>query len=148
MCGIAGFLAADRDAGDPHELLQAMNRALAHRGPDGEGTFSKPGIGLAHRRLAVIDVECGQQPIVSADGQTAIVLNGEIYNYRELREELTREGRRFRTQSDTEVVLQLFELTDYLLHLLSVHDQRHPSQIGPLRRRNGDRLDLERPSTE
>jgi len=109
MCGIAGFFRPNPTEKESPELLKSMNRALAHRGPDGEGTFLGGEAGLAHRRLAVIDLEGGRQPLVSEDGLTAIVINGEIYNYRELRCEMERDGRRFRTQSDTEVVLQAYE---------------------------------------
>jgi asparagine synthase (glutamine-hydrolysing) len=109
MCGIAGFCRFGEGGEDPAPILHRMNRALAHRGPDGVGTYVKDGVGLAHTRLAVIDVACGAQPIVSADGLTAIVLNGEIYNHDALRREMTAQGRAFRTHSDTEVVLQLYE---------------------------------------
>ncbi len=109
MCGIAGFVGSRVDESEARALLQRMNRALRHRGPDDEGVHLGPGFGLAHRRLSVIDLDGGHQPMVSQDGKTAIVLNGEIYNYRELRDELTREGFSFRTTSDTEVVLRLYE---------------------------------------
>ncbi len=108
MCGIAGFCRFSGSGPESEEILRRMNRALAHRGPDGEGIYHRNEIGLAHRRLAVIDREGGAQPFVSDDGHTVIVLNGEIYNHRELRDELIREGRRFRTRTDTEVVLQLY----------------------------------------
>jgi asparagine synthase (glutamine-hydrolysing) len=106
MCGIAGFVGPW-----PESLLGAMNTALAHRGPDGEGIFHDPaaGIGLAHRRLAIIDLtEAGAQPMASADGRYHITYNGEIYNYRALRDELERGGVDFRSQSDTEVLLALY----------------------------------------
>jgi asparagine synthase (glutamine-hydrolysing) len=109
MCGIAGFCRFSPNGPESETILQRMNRALAHRGPDAEGIYRRDGIGLAHRRLSVIDAEGGAQPFVSDDGMTAIVLNGEIYNHVELREELLREGRRFRSRSDTEVVLKLYE---------------------------------------
>jgi len=115
MCGIAGFwrLVPDADSeairSESEAILRRMNRALSHRGPDAEGVYWRDGIGFAHRRLSVIDLEGGAQPFVSDDGMTVIVLNGEIYNHVALREDLIREGRRFRTRSDTEVVLQLYE---------------------------------------
>jgi asparagine synthase (glutamine-hydrolysing) len=86
-----------------------MNRAMAHRGPDGRGIHVSGGVGLAHVRLAVVDLETGSQPFLSEDESLALVLNGEIYNHRELREELLRQGHIFRTQSDTEVLLRLYE---------------------------------------
>jgi len=109
MCGIAGFLGPEPSSPAHKAILERMNRSLAHRGPDGNGTYCRDGVGLAHTRLAVLDRAGGAQPFVSEDGQTALVLNGEIYNHAELRDDLLREGRRFRTRSDTEVLLQLFE---------------------------------------
>ena len=109
MCGIAGFCGFGPHRSDSETILRRMNRALAHRGPDGEGIYCRDGIGLCHMRLAVVDLEGGAQPFVSDDGQTVLILNGEIYNHDELRKEMIREGRRFRTRSDTEVVLQLYQ---------------------------------------
>jgi asparagine synthase (glutamine-hydrolysing) len=109
MCGIAGFCGFGPHRSDSEAILRRMNRALAHRGPDGEGIYCRDGIGLAHMRLAVVDLEGGAQPFVSDDGQTVLILNGEIYNHDELRNEMIRDGRRFRTRSDTEVVLQLYQ---------------------------------------
>ena len=103
MCGIAGFLGAG-DGAD----LQRMTRRLTHRGPDAEGYFEKPdaGVFLGHRRLSIIDLACGAQPMVSADGAITIVFNGEIYNHAELRSELIAKGHIFATDhSDTEVLL-------------------------------------------
>jgi asparagine synthase (glutamine-hydrolysing) len=105
MCGIAGYFGAGLD----DSLLEAMNTCIVHRGPDGEGYFTDGSVGLAHRRLAIVDVAHGQEPMISADGQTVLVYNGEVYNYRELRAELEAAGRSFRTASDTEVVLQAYE---------------------------------------
>ncbi|OGJ54727.1 asparagine synthase (glutamine-hydrolyzing) [Candidatus Peribacteria bacterium RIFCSPHIGHO2_02_FULL_49_16] len=106
MCGIAGIIgiAAPVDPGD----LRAMNEAQKHRGPDGEGVWSEGALGLGHRRLSIIDPQGGAQPMTSEDGAFRITYNGELYNYRELRDELVRCGRRFRTQSDTEVLLQSY----------------------------------------
>ena len=103
MCGIAGFLGAGGS-----EDLHRMTRRLTHRGPDAEGFFEKPdsGVFLGHRRLAIIDLACGSQPMVSADGDLAIVFNGEIYNHAELRTQLVARGHVFVTDhSDTEVLL-------------------------------------------
>ncbi len=112
MCGITGFRRIQADAPFPGPAdLEAMTGALAHRGPDGAGTFYDPaaGIALGHRRLSIIDVEGGSQPIPGADGRSQVILNGEIYNYRELRSELEGRGRAFRTRSDTEVILAGYE---------------------------------------
>ncbi len=94
----------DRDG----DVIRAMTRALAHRGPDGEGYYAADGVRLGHRRLSVIDLETGSQPMTSADGRYTIIFNGEIYNFRELRAELESHGSRFRTRSDTEVLLEAF----------------------------------------
>ncbi len=104
MCGIAGFLRLDGAAADP-ALLREMEARLAHRGPDGAGILAEGPLGLAHRRLSIIDLETGAQPMERADLGRAIVFNGEIYNYVELREELVRLGHSFQTTSDTEVLL-------------------------------------------
>src|SRR5437016_1857140 len=86
-----------------------MIAMLTHRGPDGCGVQTGPFVGLAHARLSVIDVAGGRQPMSNADGSLWITFNGEIFNYIELREELLRKGHRFRTQSDTEVLLHLYQ---------------------------------------
>ena len=90
-------------------LLKAMGDAIAHRGPDAEGFWTEPGVGLAHRRLSIIDLEGGDQPIGNEDGSIQVVFNGEIYNYQELRRRLEGRGHRFRTKSDTEVLVHLYE---------------------------------------
>ncbi|MCA8935181.1 MAG: asparagine synthase (glutamine-hydrolyzing) [Planctomycetes bacterium] len=105
MCGIAGILRFDGQAVDPSQI-QSMLDAIAHRGPDGEGKIVEKTYGLGHRRLAIIDVGGGAQPMVTPDGTALITFNGEIYNFRELRAELEQAGVEFRTQSDTEVILQ------------------------------------------
>jgi asparagine synthase (glutamine-hydrolysing) len=103
MCGISGSfgLGADTEA-----IARRMNAALAHRGPDGEGIQVQGSAGLAHRRLSIIDRDHGAQPMTTADGRYTIVYNGEVYNYLELRAELEAAGRTFRTDSDTEVLLE------------------------------------------
>jgi asparagine synthase (glutamine-hydrolysing) len=105
MCGIAGAL--DRSGAPiPLELLRRMSDVIAHRGPDGAGQYADGPVGLANRRLAIIDPRPeGNQPMFDATGDYVITYNGELYNYRELRTELQREGRRFLTETDTEVVL-------------------------------------------
>ncbi|MEL7689788.1 XrtA/PEP-CTERM system amidotransferase [Citromicrobium bathyomarinum] len=105
MCGIAGLLTHDPGAPIDLSVLTRMRDAMHHRGPDGAGIWSDDGVGLAHRRLSIIDVEGSPQPMHSADGRAVITFNGEIYNYRELRGELAALGYRFRTQGDTEVIL-------------------------------------------
>ena len=110
MCGLAGLfdLTAARRPID-RRLLQRMNDRLAHRGPDGDGFFESPGVGLAHRRLAIIDRAGGDQPLFNEDGTVVVVFNGEIYNYRELTEELQAKGHVFRTVCDTEVIVHGWE---------------------------------------
>ena len=106
MCGIAGYLG---DFASP--MLEAMAASIAHRGPDDAGIFQDlaSGIGLAHRRLSILDLSpTGHQPMVSHDGTVVLVFNGEIYNFRELRTELEMRGHRFRSHSDTEVLLALY----------------------------------------
>lgn len=103
MCGIAGYVGLDPGAGEV--VLRRMARQMVHRGPDGEGVVVHDRLGLAHRRLAVIDAEGGGQPMRSPDGRWLLVYNGEVYNYRELRDELADQGHKFVTSSDTEVVL-------------------------------------------
>ena len=105
MCGIAGLFARDPGASIDRTILTRMRDAMTHRGPDGQGLWHSEGVGLAHRRLSVIDVEGSPQPMHSPDGRAVIVFNGEIYNYRELRRELLGLGHRFRTEGDTEVIL-------------------------------------------
>jgi len=109
MCGIAGII---NFRGEPVDtgVLKLMTDAIAHRGPDGEGQFTDGPVGLGHRRLAIIDLTpAGAQPMTSADGNLVITYNGEIYNFRELRRELETHGYRFRSQSDTEVLLHAYD---------------------------------------
>ncbi len=111
MCGIAGVFHY-RDPERPIELglLSAMTASLAHRGPDGQGVWSAPGIGLGHRRLAIIDLsDDGRQPMADSSGDYLVTFNGEIYNYRELRRGLLERGHRFKTQADGEVIAHLYE---------------------------------------
>lgn len=110
MCGINGIL-TDEGVG-PRELterVEAMNAAIAHRGPDGDGVFSRPGVALGHRRLSIIDLsDAGAQPMHSTDGMVTLVFNGEIYNYVELTAELQARGCVFRSHSDSEVILHAY----------------------------------------
>jgi asparagine synthase (glutamine-hydrolysing) len=108
MCGIAGIIAPE-GAAPGRETLAAMASAIAHRGPDGEGFFLRHRAGLAHRRLAIIDLSTGDQPMCNEDGSLWIVFNGEIYNHLDLRRDLEAKGHRFATASDTEAILHAFE---------------------------------------
>ncbi len=108
MCGIAGFLACF-SAEHSRSVLERMIGALRHRGPDGTGLRIEPGVGLAHARLSIIDLAGGTQPIHNERGTTWTVFNGEIFNYLELRATLERDGHRFYTQSDTEVIVHLYD---------------------------------------
>jgi len=107
MCGIAGFNFEDRS------LARKMCDIMAHRGPDGEGYYTNKGVTLGHRRLSIIDLTTGDQPIYNEDGSIVVVFNGEIYNFRELRTDLESRGHRFATSSDTEVIVHAYEEYGY-----------------------------------
>jgi asparagine synthase (glutamine-hydrolysing) len=109
MCGIAGIVACDGRAVVDPALIQRMCRTIIHRGPDDDGFYAKDGVTLGMRRLSIIDLSTGHQPISNEDGSVWVVLNGEIYNFQELRTELERAGHRFSTRSDTEVICHLYE---------------------------------------
>ncbi len=108
MCGITGYVRRDGAPVD-RDLLARMNEAIHHRGPDEDGFYFSEGVGLAMRRLAIIDLKSGQQPIHNADRTAWIVYNGEIYNYRELRKDLESRGHRFYTDSDTEAIVHAYD---------------------------------------
>jgi len=108
MCGICGLSYSDNRPGD-RDVLQKMNAAIMHRGPDSDGFHIAEGVGLAMRRLAIIDVKGGDQPISNEDDSIWIVYNGEIYNYPEMHAELEKRGHHFKTQSDTECVIHFYE---------------------------------------
>ncbi|MEM3554392.1 MAG: asparagine synthase (glutamine-hydrolyzing) [Candidatus Micrarchaeaceae archaeon] len=110
MCGIAGQIRLDNAPVDS-DLLQEMAHRLQHRGPDDEGFFQDGSLGLAFRRLSIIDLESGHQPIANEDGTIWLVCNGEIYNFVELRDSLLRKGHKFRSRSDVEVIVHLYEET-------------------------------------
>lgn len=114
MCGIAGYVGFNDS-----QLLRAMGASLTHRGPDDAGFYTAPGIGLAHRRLSVIDLKSGHQPMANEDQTVWTVFNGEIYNYEDIRARLTAMGHRFATTSDTEVIVHLYEDDglDFVQHL-------------------------------
>jgi asparagine synthase (glutamine-hydrolysing) len=109
MCGIVGIFDTRGERPIDRDILQGMNDSQRHRGPDGDGLHLEPGVGLGHRRLAIIDVATGQQPLYNEDGSVGIVYNGEIYNFQELTRELIAAGHRFRTHSDTEVIVHAWE---------------------------------------
>jgi len=109
MCGIAGILYSDSQREVDAGILKRMAGVIAHRGPDAEGFHIDGRIGLAHRRLSIIDLESGDQPIGNEDGSIQVVFNGEIYNFRELRSELESSGHVFHTLTDTEVIVHLYE---------------------------------------
>src|SRR6185436_5304600 len=109
MCGIAGIAYRDILRRAEDSAIAAMAQAIVHRGPDGGGVFCAPGVALAHRRLSIIDLEGGKQPLGNEDGSVQVVFNGEIYNYRELRKDLEGRGHHFATSSDTEVLAHLYE---------------------------------------
>lgn len=119
MCGLAGFLAADPAEPPDPAVIKRMTDALAHRGPDGEGFYLRPGVALGHRRLAIIDPLGGEQPMFNEDGTVAIVFNGEIYNFETLRTELAALGHVFRNRCDTEAIVHAWESwgPDCVLHL-------------------------------
>ena len=109
MCGICGVFSPDRDQRVDREVLLAMNQQIVHRGPDDNGIFTEANVGLAMRRLSIIDVQTGHQPINNEDESVRIVFNGEIYNHQELRRDLETRGHRYRTKSDTETIVHLYE---------------------------------------
>ncbi|MBZ0309403.1 MAG: asparagine synthase (glutamine-hydrolyzing) [Anaerolineae bacterium] len=119
MCGICGYAHADVQHPINETILRAMNETIHHRGPDSDGYYLQPGVALAMRRLSIIDVAGGDQPIYNEDGTLAIVFNGEIYNFPELRKTLVSLGHEFQTNSDTECIVHAYESwgDDCLTHL-------------------------------
>jgi asparagine synthase (glutamine-hydrolysing) len=109
MCGICGVFHFERTARVSRDLLVGMNQQIVHRGPDDEGCLVEENVGLAMRRLSIIDVQTGQQPLSNEDGNIWIVFNGEIYNHQDLRKDLQERGHRYRTRSDTETIVHLYE---------------------------------------
>jgi asparagine synthase (glutamine-hydrolysing) len=109
MCGITGIFDTRGKSEIPRELLQRMNETQFHRGPDEGGLHLEPGVGLGHRRLSIIDLSSGQQPLFNEDGSVVVVFNGEIYNFQQLVPELEALGHTFRTHSDTEVIVHAWE---------------------------------------
>src|SRR5881628_1703527 len=109
MCGIVGMVHLDPSRPVSTSLIRHMCEVIQHRGPDDQGVFVQGSVGLGMRRLSIIDLSGGQQPIFNEDGSKVIVFNGEIYNYRDLRQRLLARGHVLRTHSDTETVLHLYE---------------------------------------
>src|SRR5690242_4198133 len=109
MCGIAGIIAADRLHPDEEARVIAMRDVLIHRGPDGAGLHIDGQAALAHRRLSIVDLHGGHQPLANEDESIWVVFNGEIYNFEELQQELIAKGHVFKTKSDTEAIVHLYE---------------------------------------
>src|SRR5262245_12630257 len=112
MCGIAGFIESPSqpfDTTSARALVHRMCEAIRHRGPDDEGLLVEPVYALGMRRLSIIDVDTGHQPIHNEDGRISVVFNGEIYNFRELRRSLQEAGHRFATGTDTEIIVHAYE---------------------------------------
>ena len=109
MCGITGFARVHHDAEEARRIVKAMADRIVYRGPDGEGYYVDDQVALGHRRLSIIDLEGGKQPMFNEDGSLAVIFNGEIYNFQSLRKELIAAGHTFSTRSDTEVLLHGYE---------------------------------------
>ncbi len=109
MCGICGTLKFDRHEPVDRYLIRRMTNALVHRGPDGGGEYVRGCLGLGHRRLSIIDLNTGAQPMCNEDGTVWVTYNGEIYNFAELRAELESRGHSFRSATDTEVIVHAYE---------------------------------------
>ena len=119
MCGIAGIVHHQSRQGVDRQLIESMLNAMVHRGPDDAGCYVDRYVGLGHRRLSIVDRSCGHQPMCNEDGTVWITFNGEIYNFRSLREELLANGHTFKTHSDTEVIVHLYEdLGEHCVHRL------------------------------
>src|ERR1700693_3302405 len=109
MCGICGIFEFDEQREISRDLVHRMTQTIVHRGPDDEGIYVAPGIGLGFRRLSIIDVAGGDQPISNEDGSIWVMLKGALYNYPELYRDLVGRGHRFSTRSDTETIVHLYE---------------------------------------
>ena len=109
MCGICGIVSFDQRHPVSAARLSSMNRQIEHRGPDDAGTFVSGNVGLAMRRLSIIDLKTGHQPLSNEDESVWIVYNGEIYNHQTLRQDLQDRGHQYRTHSDTETIVHLYE---------------------------------------
>ena len=119
MCGITGTVFFDKERTIDPAVLKTMTDSIHHRGPDDEGFFIEGNVGLGFRRLSIIDLTTGHQPLANEDDTVWIIFNGEIYNYQELQDNLIKQGHVFRTKSDTETIVHLYEQygTDCLQYL-------------------------------
>ena len=126
MCGICGQFNFIRREPVESSTIQRMTRTIAHRGPDDEGLFVSGPVGLGFRRLSIIDLAGGHQPMSDAEETVWVILNGEIYNFKELRADLEQRGHQFRTRSDTEVVVHGYKEwgTEIFNHLKDLHRRR------------------------
>ena len=113
MCGILAFFTPDHDRVIEPDWVEQATNLMTHRGPDGLGVHVDRHIGLGHRRLSIIDLAAGQQPVFNEDRSLALVYNGEIYNYQETRQLLIAKGHRFRSNCDTEVIVHAYEEWDH-----------------------------------
>lgn len=114
MCGIAGWVNIDSDKPsqkNSEAVLHSMCERITHRGPDSEGLWLDEGVALGMRRLSVIDLHTGEQPVYSEDREIVVIMNGELYNYREVRADLEKLGHKFETQTDTEILPHLYQNT-------------------------------------
>src|SRR5712691_5306839 len=109
MCGICGIVNFNATESVDHHLVERMSSAQTHRGPDDDGYFVENNVGLGHRRLSIIDLSGGKQPIFNEDRSVAVVFNGEIYNFAELTRTLVAHGHQFKTRSDTETIVHSYE---------------------------------------
>src|SRR5580765_853661 len=109
MCGIAGMVSLTGAREVPATVVRAMADAMFHRGPDEDGYFTRPGVGLANRRLSIVGLADGKQPIANEDGSVSVVFNGELFDYPEVKVSLQAKGHQFRTHCDTELVPHLYE---------------------------------------
>ena len=109
MCGITGIVDLTGRRAIDERLLRAMNGRIGHRGPDGDGFHFEPGVGFGHRRLAIIDVEGGKQPVYNEDHTVVVTYNGEIFNFKEIEIEFLQRGHKFRTRCDIEVIVHAWE---------------------------------------
>jgi asparagine synthase (glutamine-hydrolysing) len=109
MCGITGIVDLRAKRPIAADVLRAMNGSIGHRGPDGDGFHFEAGVGFGHRRLSIIDLEGGKQPLYNEDNTVVVTYNGEIFNFMEIEHELIARGHKFRTRCDTEVIVHAWE---------------------------------------
>ena len=143
MCGIVGFVNSNSRAAN-REILERMNACIVHRGPDEDGFYVNENVALAMRRLAIIDLKGGQQPIFNENKSSVIVFNGEIYNFQEVKKDLESRGHQFYTNCDTEVILHLYDEygADCVQHLrgmfaLAIWDETRSNRLFIARDRVG-----------